>query len=512
MVTSYNATHCISGTTIVPLTTYGGACPAGYSPTALSYNSPNVSYTNILQPRFGVSYQLDPSDVLRATYGRFTQPPPTYTIQGTTSPTAYYLATTPSASFYGDFGASSETRTTTQPQVSDNLDFSWQHQFAKTDMSMQITPFLRKSQNEVINIPVDPTNPGFVTGVNGAGVTASGVEFAFNKGDFSKNGWAAQIAFTYTWAAEKYYTFPSTGGSLLTSANQAIVTYNQYTSYCAANPNDKKYCTTAGVPPGTVTGAACYVGGAPSACTAAGAVANPYWNSNPQGLLDPNASYPAYNGYLGLAENGGTSASYVTPYVVAILAQYKHNALRISPSVQILSGGRYGTPFSTPGVAPDTCSALGNSVTSDPRYSNTTGQAGASGYDAASCTANIQIPNQQTGLFDSVGGFTNPTMLTFNLQASYDFTKQFSVQLIASNLYGTCFGGSNEPWNLGDHRNGCAYVANGVPAGNFYNPGDTFQPGFQYPYAPLLGSSGQSLPQGSILPTQLTIEFTYHNL
>jgi len=48
------------------------------------------------------------------------------------------------------------------------------------------------------------------------------------------------------------------------------------------------------------------------------------------------------------------------------------------------------------------------------------------------------------------------------------------------------------PWNSAGPKIGCWYTAGTTPAnyaGNFYNPGNSFQaPGEQYPYAPTFGN------------------------
>ena len=101
-------------------------------------------------------------------------------------------------------------------------------------------------------------------------------------------------------------------------------------------------------------------------------------------------------------------------------------------------------------------------------------------------------------------------MLAANLQVSYDVMPRATLQLTVANLVAQCFGGSNVPWAVGG-RVGCGYI-NALAAGNFYNPGDVIQPGFQYPYAPSIGSSLQALGQQSANPIQLFVELKFSKL
>ena len=496
LVNNYNNTHCVNGTTLVGRA-LNGACPAGTAPAALAASSPNITYPNILQPRLGATYSLDPYNVFRASYGRFVQPPQTSAVQATN-----IQAGTPSTLFYQNFGFNSFVRPVT-PEISFNTDFSWEHQVKGSDVSTRLTPFYRKTQNEFATVLVDPKT-NFVASINGQNRTAAGLELAVNKGDFARDGLAASLSYTYTHAVNHYKVF-SNGGSFVNGINSSIQAYNGYTSYCGSHPTDAR-CPGAAA---AVAAAPCYAAGAPDAACGAGSIANPYYNAPVQSLLDPNGAYAAYNQEPGFGS--GTSTSYVVPHVASFVLQYKRGPLRIIPSLQFEAGARYGSPVSVGGVAPDTCSALaGNpAAATDPRYAGT-GTAAGTGYDASSCTGIVNIPNPYTGKFDGIGQFVQPNLINANLQISYDLSRRFTLQVTGANLFSTCWGGSNVPWAIGG-RLGCSYAA-GTPAGNFYNPGDTIQNGFQYPYVPILAGSLQAVSSASASPPQVFIELKLNHL
>lgn len=487
LTNDYNNTHCISGTTITSRA-LGAACPAGTSPTTLSATAPTLAY-QVWSPRFGLTYTIDPSNVIRASYGRFSQPAETSAVEAVN-----FQAGTPSVAFYQNFGFDTFSRAVS-PAISYNSDLTWQHAFKGGNASFALTPFYRKTQNEFVSILVDPKT-NFVANINGANREVKGVELALRKGDFARNGFAGQLAYTYTHATNKYRVF-STGGSIVTAANDAIKQYNAYTSYCSTH-TDPKLC---GATSSGAAAAPCYTttGAADPSC-AATSVANPYWNAPVGQVLDPNASFVPYNENIGLGSDG-TAASYFVPHVVALVLNYKHDRLSITPSIQFQAGARYGSPLSAQGVAPDSCAAIlaAGSVTGDTRYQY--GAAGGAPYDASTCATAIGIPDPYTKKFDGIGDFVQPNLLATNLSVSYEASSKTTLTLTAANIYNRCFGGSNVPWGVGNL--GCAYNQTAPWVGNFYNPGDQIQNGYQYPYTPVLATSLQSVNAQSSQPFQL---------
>ncbi len=506
LVSDYNNNHCVLGTSVKTLTAPGAACPAGgYVRTALSANSPpKEDYAHVYSPRVGVTYALDPNTVLRASYGRFTQPAISAAVDST-----YLQPTVPSVQFFTNFGFNSYARNV-EPEISYNTDFSIEHAIPRLGLQMSLSPFYRKTTNEFVSILIDPKT-NFVADINGLNRHAEGAEFALTAGNFQRDGITAQLAYTYTYATAKFKVFPN-GGSFVAGANAGIQSYNAYTKYCATNPASK-LCGT-----GTQSGAAaapCYtpgVGGnaavAAPAC-GAGTVANPYWSAQPSGLLDPSASYFPYNASLGNGQSGvGGSTSYIVPHVASLIVQYKKGPLTISPSLQFQGGSRYGSPLAVQGVAPDTCGVLpGAALAGDPRYTNGIPGPGQP-YDASSCGAVIPIPNPQTKHFDGIAEYVQPDLIATNLSVNYDFNKRVGLNLIAANIFNRCFGGSKVPWLVSNI--GCAYQQAGDYVANNYNPGDVISPYVNQSYIPVIGGALQSVSASSPLPFELFVNLNVH--
>jgi hypothetical protein len=128
------------------------------------------------------------------------------------------------------------------------------------------------------------------------------------------------------------------------------------------------------------------------------------------------------------------------------------------------------------------------------------GANGGGRYNALTCGTLAAVPDTYTGIFDTIGGFTQPNLIAMNLQLSYDVSPRLALTGTIANLFNTCWGGAQEPWTYGDH-NFCGYDVGGyegeiLPIGNIYNPpgfhGSIIQPFIKYPYNPLLGPFNQA--------------------
>jgi len=378
-----------------------------------------------------------------------------------------------------------------RPAVSYNYDFSFEHAFKGTDLAVKFTPFLRQTHDQIENFYLN-IKQGFISGLNAGNQTSDGFEFALTKGDFDRDGFAAQVGFTYTYASLKFSTLPN-GSTILTPINDDISNYNAYTSACAAGGSaagksqyGQSLCgaTTTGV-----AAEACYLAGTPSACNVAGAVANPYWNAPAQPLLDPNASYLPYSTIPGGIGTGVNAYNY--PYVATLILQWKHRKLAVTPSFQFVAGNRYGAPETTPGIDPAAgCAALGGSTAGDPRYPY--GATGGAPYDATTCGGSIVIPDSYTGQFDGIGAFREPSQLLGHLRISYDLSPRISATVTMANLISTCFGGQQTGFTYFTNSSVCSYgpVEGGYinPVGNQYNPGANIQTVLKYPYSPVFGT------------------------
>ncbi len=478
---AYNLNNCVeaNGFSVVPATS-PGVCPAGTSPTKLTNASAQVLSYNVLQPRVSGTYTASPNTVFRFSAGKYVEPPNTAYEQ-------YNVLQEDLADFLGShfykFGFTTPGHEV-RPPTSLNYDVSWEQHLKGTDWSLKLTPFYRKTKDQIQNFFLDQAT-GFISGLNVGRQTSEGVEFQINKGDFNQNGLSGLLSLTYTHSYINYDTLAN-GSTIVSQINNDIQTYNGYTSFCASNPGDSRCGATS-------TGAAaspCYNNaGAGVACATPGAIANPYWNAPVQGLLNSGASYPVYDIFPGGI--GGSADSFEVPYAAALVLNYKRDRWSITPSFQLMAGNRYGSPETTPGIDPASGGCATAPTAVDPsRYPY--GSPGGAGFDALSCASTIVIPNPYTKTFDQPGAFVNPTQFLMNLQVRYDVSPKITLIGTFANLVNRCFGGSKEAWTIAN-SNVCSYgILNtaGVipPVGNVYNPGASIQPFLQYPYGAYLGA------------------------
>ncbi|GAC1659261.1 MAG: hypothetical protein NVS4B13_03560 [Candidatus Elarobacter sp.] len=482
-------------------------CPANTQAVSFSAHSDPVEDYPELQPRFGATYTVNRNNVIRLSAGKYAQPASSAFQQYDTNQPNFLAI---NQVFYPIGFRSPSHRIF--PEESYNIDASWEHQFNGTDTAFKFTPYLRQTKNELTTVLLD-AKTNFVSGINVGRKSVKGLEFQINKGSLTKDGFYGSLGYTYTFARVRFDKFTN-GTDINTALNNAVATYNAYTSFCAANPSDPRcklfgggQALVSGANPtlaGTMTGGApCYTtGGAPSPTCAPGTIANPYWNMPVQSLYDPNGVYPVYNTYSGSLRGTGSNQSYVPPHVLTFIGNYKRGRLNLTPTAQFQGGSQYGRPLQVSGVNPTTCNkalpGAGGTTVSDPRYPGT--QPGAP-YDASSCAGAIPIPNAFVGHFDNYGQYTEPNRLAMNFSATYEFSKQMNIRLDFVNVVATCWGGSNVPWKVGG-RAGCNYVG-GTFASNFYNPGDQLQPGFDQPYSPNFGGVFQSTTGAQANPFQV---------
>ncbi|MEO6835571.1 MAG: TonB-dependent receptor, partial [Candidatus Tumulicola sp.] len=233
---AFNQDYCINNISGVPVAKGNigtgvpvtSPCPAGYGHANWQNNPANFTF-NIWQPRISGTYTVNPENVVRFSYGRYTQAPNSAFEQYNTS--QENLAAYDAANFYA-FGRTSPGYPI-QPPTSINYDLSWEHHFKGTDMSLKLTPFLRQTQNQIQNFFLDQKT-GFISGLNVGDQRSQGIEFQLQKGDFSRNGFAGQLSFAYTNSYIHYGTLPSGqfGTSVIAGTNEAISAYNAFTQAC----------------------------------------------------------------------------------------------------------------------------------------------------------------------------------------------------------------------------------------------------------------------------------------
>ena len=510
---SFNLFYCNQAGALVPATS-PGKCPAGATPLNVNLNGQPANDYHTFSPRLAATYSTSPFDVVRASWGKYEQPASSafqqynnagYNLPGAATNEAFYPL--------GYFDPTHQV----YPETSYNLDLSWEHQTKGSDVSWKVTPFLRKTQNELYNVLLDPKT-GFVSSVNIGALTAAGTELLLRKGDFARNGFAGQLSYTYTYGTVKFGSLPS-GGTALDGVNAAIETYNAYTSACnkaGAKPaycGSTTYANSGGGGPRSGSAAACFTpNGIPDPTCAAGDIANPYWNAPPQALFNASQSYVAYNQLPGTNINGSpVSSSYIIPHVATLLVNYKRDRFAVTPALQFEAGGRYGSPMMGSGIDPaGGCAPLGGSTAGDPRYPY--GAAGGAPYNAATCPGSIVTPNFESKQFDNFGAYQEPSQLALSMQMAYQASSKVTLRLTAANLMVRCFGGSSEPWTQDVPYSGSSACWYGTPfgyVGNFYNPGNQIQPLVAHAYSPVFGNVFQEAYGGQANPFQLflTAEF-----
>jgi hypothetical protein len=474
-------------------------------------NTPSQVFTyNELQPRVGVTYTFSPDTVLRASFGKYIeQPSAAYEQYDSLQQNLPDLL----AQFY-TLGFRTPGHAV-RPPTSYNADFSYEHHFKGTDMSVKITPFLRMTHDQIENFYLN-IKQGFISGLNAGQQDSRGFELAFTKGDFSRDGFAAQLGFAYTYASLRFNTLPN-GATILSPINADIATYNGYTKACApggAYFGKSQYGQSlCGTPTNGLAAAPCYAAGTPDPACAAGDVANPYWNAPAKPLLDPGASYLPYSTIPGGIGTGVNAYNY--PYVASLILQWKHKRLAIMPAFQYVAGNRYGAPETTPGIDPANaaCTALATgSVTGDPRYPF--GAPGGAPFDASTCAAaTITIPDPYTGQFDGLGAFREPAQLLGHLRISYEISRKMTATVTLANLISTCFGGQQTAFTYYWNRSVCSYgpVQGGYinPVGNAYNPGDNVQTVLKYPYSPVFGTYND-LTSSTLEPFSVYFDLKVH--
>ncbi len=473
---AYNAEVCENTTShlLSVRATPGAACAAGTAPVDFSNPSGDVTQTYPeFQPRAGFTYAFTPTTVFRAAYGRYTQPPNTafeqYDVLQANAPLQLYGSYN-----FQQYGFTSPNHPI-PPAASNNYDFSIE-QALPGAISFKLSPFLRTTQNQGQQFFLDRAT-NFVSGLNVGNQTSRGFEFELDKGDFSREGLSAKLSFAYTNSYIRYNTL-SNGSTVLTPVVNAIKLYNSYTKAGGGAP-----CYTLEGADGTP--------GVPAPCSAA-TIANPYYNAPLQNVsqFDGRQNYVPYDT---VPQGIGISATqYGVPYVASLALNEKIKRLSITPIVQLFAGQRYGSPLSTLGIDPTMCGATlaGASTVGDPRYNF--GAAGGAPFDATSCGQLSDeggnatgIPNMQTGAFDGIGAYVEPSQLLMHVQLSYDVTKTVNITANFTNLVNTCFGGSKVPWAV---KGACGYgldeagLTGGI--GNTYNPGDAIQPALKYSYEP----------------------------
>jgi hypothetical protein len=472
-------TQCVdaAGDVGVNPLTGASACAPGTNSNLINTEPKTVSFT-AFQPRLSFTYTVNPDVVLRGSYGRYAAPAPT-------SYQEYNVLQQDAPSFLGQFqpyGFNTPFHES-RPSYSNNYDFSVEQHIKNTDISYKLTPFYRATQDQLANIPIG--TQGVLDGLNVGRQRNYGVEFQIRKGDFDREGVSGLLSYTFTRSRVTYHNFGSGGTNEIDNLNQYIKNYNAYTSACATNPANSACASSTGV-----VASPCYapsaggVPGGPEACSASGAITNPYYNLPLQPLLDRTAEYTPYD---------ILPSPFQTPNVATLVLNYKHKKFAFTPSATFSSGSFYGSPLVYPGYDPTTCGA-------DPSANSANSQ---------TCSGYLFIPDKYTGKFDSFGALREPSRLTLNSQFSYEASHNIKFTLTMTGLVDHCYQ-RGYAW---DNASTCVYaqLASNLlaPAGNFV-PASQTPVQLLYPYGSWYNNSqtgfvGQKLPFNAFLSADIRL-------
>lgn len=439
---------------------YTAVCPAGYSHPAFSATSPGAYTIANLSPRLSATYTQSPDTVWRGSIGRYVEPPVSASVQYLNTSgnnLSVWTATLP-LGFHSPFHPIPAMSAT-------QADFSLERHIRGTDMTFKLSPFYNYTTGYQEQSFI---GSNFATQAPVGNFRSMGMEFAFTKGDFAKDGVAAQLSATYTSAKVQYTNWFNT--NQLNAVNQSIGQFNLLTKGGGGSPY---YCSggadAAGNPsPGTGSPASCA-----SLPTPGTAITNPYYNMNPQGFLATNAWYAPGDAGLSPTSNAATTY-YDTPWNFAGLVNWRKQKFAANLSLQITEGASYGGPLDVIGIDPRTCA--NNSLTAgitkvsastDPYQCDALSTSGT----FSNAAGVLYIPNPQTGSFATVGAFRNPWLMTGNLAFTYEMSPRISANVTLANLFHTCFGGTKAPWTSAypAGQNICSYGANSLYVSNFYN-------------------------------------------
>ncbi len=462
-----------------------GPCTAtgGVDCGALAYtaNGPARFTHSLLSPRVGGTYTMDPDDVLRFSLGKYTQPTETAFEQ--------YLDQSGKRAAAFDFsqfwGLGFNTPAHDNPvQYSNNYDFSIEHHFRNTDITMKVSPFYRDTHNQIETVVL---GPGFVGGVNVGHQHSYGVEVGIQKGDPTRNGWSGGLSYTYTRAKVQYGNLPN-GTNSIDNLNTFIKAFNGLTQAGGGSP-----CYDTSTTPATPVACPASFTGSPSI------VQNPYYSMSQQALLDRSGWYETYPNEAPNtpSDQGGFTA--IAPHEFSGWLQYKNGRLSIAPNFQLVAGSFYGSPVDTMGIDPRVCGQ--NEAAATDAQGNAVLAAGSpyagfcdfltSNASPYVTTGELAIPDPYTGHFDAIGEFQNPWQLNVGALVRYEISPKVTANLTLTNIFNTCFGGNGNAWQarFKPNRWVCGYGSTGTNAYNFIGT----QPGAGFFY----GASGTDPANGT---------------
>jgi hypothetical protein len=472
-----------------------------------------ASYTRrLLSPRIGGTYTMGADDVLRFSLGKYTQPTET-AFEQYVDKSGKRAAAFDFSQFWG-LGFNSPGHDN-PVQYSNNYDFSLEHRFHNTDISLKVSPFYRDTHNQIETVVL---GPGFVGGVNVGHQHSWGVEVGIQKGDPSRDGLAGALSYTYTKALVQYGNLPN-GRNAIDNLNDYVKAFNGLTQAGGGSPCYNQALITAANPQGAEACPATFTGNP-------GDIQNPYYSMSQQSLLDRQGWYQTYPNESPNSpfDQGGSSA--IWPHQLTGWLQYKHGRFAIAPNFQLASGSYYGSPLDVLGIDPRSCGQNEAAAVTPTGVSVLPAGSAQAGYcdfltSAASPyvnTGQLAIPNPYTGKMDSVGQFQQPWILNVGALLRYDISPKITANLTLTNIFNRCFGGSGSAWQAkfqpgtwvcGYGSNAGSFIGTQPGAGFFYgasgsdpaNGTTPYATAFNYPFYPYSGA----LPFQAYLQLQIKL-------
>ena len=252
-------------------------------------------------PRFGMTYTVSNSDVIRFSVGRYVQPPDSAFEEYRSAPFWGAGDTIAVLNRYYD-GLGFLAVHNVQPEDSTNYDLSYEHDFA-SGLSAKVTPYYRDTRGQILNLPVNPQQPSFVTGYNFGVAHISGAELLIRKNRIGDQGLSG--SFSATWTQSKIrFGKAANGLSFIDTVNGVL-------------PNGQ--CNT------TSPSGICGYNQA---------------HGTKYALLDPNGFYyPSYT-----QSPLATSPSYTTPFEFVLTIDERTHGFDITPTFNYQAGNPYGDP------------------------------------------------------------------------------------------------------------------------------------------------------------------------
>jgi hypothetical protein len=464
-------------------------------------------------PRIGGTFTWSPDTVLRFSAGMYTQPTET-AFEQYSDASGKRAAAFDFGNFWG-LGFTNPVHDN-PVQYSLNYDFSFEHRFHNTDITMKLSPFYRDTHNEVVSVVL---GPNFASGINVGHQHSFGVEFQIAKGDPTRDGLSGALSYTYTRALLHYGTIGNGIGAIdylnnyvkafnkLTSAGggaacyQWAPTFNGGTGTSIPDPA----CSVIATAVDPTTGLSSATGS-----TTGNVIKNPYFNEAVQPLLDPTAYYDSYPNEPPNDPIDQGVFTAIWPHQISAWIQYKHQKWAIAPNLTMYYGGKYGSPTDVYGVDPRACVQNQSAATDATGAPIPIPPSTAQNPDFQSCVVSpftasgfLAIPNPYTGKMDNLGQWREPWQMNVGALITYQFSPKVSANIHLTNIFNTCWGGSSTPWSSA-FKPGyytCAYQQNNT---NYIGPlagQPGFGGGFFYGDSPTSAANGSpNLPKPFLYP------------